>query len=110
MPTTETNFTAPPQRETNLAPGILKWLLSVQMRLPLRTVDTSSGPYAEDAPAAGGEAAGPSNLNHEIIYVKTSADGNVFTLNGVQGGPYTLVAQYQRIRIKSDGTNWWRVD
>ena len=44
----------------------------------------------------------------EITYVKTSADANVYTLNGVQGGPYTLSAQYDSLKIKSDGTNWWK--
>ena len=45
----------------------------------------------------------------EISYVKTTADGNTYTLNGVEGGPYTLTAQFGFLKIKSDGTNWWRV-
>lgn len=112
MPTTQTIFPPIPQRVAQqISDALLKWLISVQMQLPLREVDTTAAPYAEAAPPAGlNSTTGQSNQNQEIIYVKTSADGNVFTLNGVQGGPYTLVAQYQRIRIKSDGTSWWRVD
>jgi len=30
-------------------------------------------------------------------------------LNGVEGGPYTLTAQFSFLKIKSDGTNWWKV-
>ena len=38
---------------------------------------------------------------------KTSSDGNTYTLNGVEGGPYTLTAQFAFFKDQaSDGTNW----
>jgi len=87
-----------------------KYLLTLQMLLPLNLVDTSAGSYAETPPSAGLNAStGQSNQNMEISYVKTTADGNTYTLNGVEGGPYTLTAQFGFLKIKSDGTNWWRV-
>jgi hypothetical protein len=101
----------PPSRGSNLSGGDRKYLQTLQRRAPMQSVDTSGGGYAEDAPPAGSSstATGESNQNFEITYVKTSADANVFTLNGVEGGPYTLVAQFASLKIKSDGTNWYKV-
>ena len=110
MPTTQTQLFPPPARGSNLPKPLLKWLFSVQNLLPLRVVDTSGGSYAETPPPAGlNSATGQSNQNQEIIYVKSSSDANTFTLNGIEGGPYTLTAQYAFLKIKSDGTNWWKV-
>lgn len=76
---------------------------------PLLIVDTSAGPYAESLPPAGlNSTTGQSNQNQEITYIKSSADANVFTLNGAQGGPYTLTARYSLMKFKSDGTVWWK--
>jgi hypothetical protein len=41
--------------------------------------------------------------------VKSSSDGNSFTLTGVEGGSIVISAQYAHFKIKSDGTNWWKV-
>lgn len=110
MPTSQTQLFPPPQRGSNLPEPLLKWLLSVQNLLPLRVVDTSAGGYAETPPPAGlNTSTGQSNQNMEITYVKSSADANVFTLHGVEGGDLTLAAQYSFLKIKSDGTNWWKV-
>ena|ERR1700688_404562 len=109
MPTTQTNLFPPAFRGAELGPQVEKFLLTLQMLLPLNLVDTSTGGYAETPPPAGLNAAtGQSNQNMEITYVKSSADGNTYTLNGVEGGPYTLTAQFSFLKIKSDGTNWWR--
>ena len=116
MPTTQTQLFPPPTRSQAvddkgfLAVPLRQWLFSLQNLLPLRVVDTTNGNYAETPPPAGLNATtGQSNQNMEITYVKSSADGNTFTLNGVEGGPYTLVGQYSHLTIKSDGTNWWTV-
>lgn len=86
------------------------WFFTLQNAHPLHTVDTSKGSYSEAPPPAGlNEATGQTNQNVEITYTKTSADANTFTLTGVEGGPYMLHAQYDVIRIKSDGTSWWPV-
>jgi hypothetical protein len=116
MATVETFMIPPPLRSKvqdgfeNLTQPYQYWLQAIQHLLKLRVVDTTAGGYAEVPPPAGLNAAtGQSNQNAEIVYVKKSADGNTFTLNGVQGGPYTLTAQFAFVRIKSDGTLWWRV-
>ena len=85
------------------------WELIVQNLAPLNLVDSSAGNYSEAAPDAGVGASGQSAQGKEIIYIKTSADGNTFTLTGVEGGFLTLTTQYAYLRIKSDGTNWWQV-
>lgn len=89
---------------------MLKWLFSVQMLMPLIAVDTSGGDYTETVPPAGLNATtGQSNQNMERTYVKSSADGHTYTLHGVEGGDLTLTAQYGFFKIKSDGTNWWKI-
>ena len=108
MPTTTTTLFPPPVRGQDVTSPQTLYLFSLQKRLPLKKVDTSAGGYAESAPPAGGTT-GQNNLNQEISYVKTSADGNTFTLNGVEGGPYTLTAQYAFLRIKSDEVTWWKI-
>jgi len=110
MPTTQTQLRPVPERGSNLPEPLLKWLFTVQNLLPMRVVDTSGGGYAETPPPAGlNSSTGQTNQNMEITYTKDSADANVFTLNGVLGGPYTLVAQYSFLKIKSDGTSWRKV-
>jgi hypothetical protein len=87
-----------------------QYLFTLQYLLPLIKVDTTSGPLTQAVPPAGlNSTTGQSNQNMEITYTKVSADGNVFTLTGVEGGPYMLVAMFDVIKIKSDGTNWWPV-
>jgi len=87
-----------------------QWHLETQRANPLNNVDTSKGSYTESAPAAGlNPATGQTNQNAEITYIKISADANVFTLTGVQDGPYYLKARRDVIRIKSDGSVWWPV-
>ena len=110
MPTIKTVLFAPPLRNSDIAPAIEKWLLSIQNAHPLHSIDTSNGSYSEAAPAAGLDSTtGQSNQNQQITYIKTSNDANTFTLTGVQGGPYTLQSQYDTLKIKSDGTFWWAV-
>ena len=83
------------------------WLQTVQTTIQLKEVDTSGGSYSEDAPPAGlNETTGYSAQGTVVNYVKISADANVFTLNGVLNGPQTLSAQFDRLSIQSDGTNW----
>jgi hypothetical protein len=111
MPTTPYLPQPPTQMGTNLSPTDYSWQLIVQGLAPLFEVDTSKGSYSETVPAAGvnpaNPATGQSAQGKEIIYVKTSADSNTYTLNGVQGGPLILKKFLDVIRIKSDGTNWW---
>jgi hypothetical protein len=86
------------------------WNFKVQNLAPLVTVDTSQGNETQSPPPAGVNAStGQTNQNQEITYIKVSNDGNIFTLKGVEGGPYMLTAYRDVIRIKSDGTNWWPV-
>lgn len=116
MSTKQTQLFPPPTRgqavddKGFLGIPLRQWLFTLQNLLPLRVVNTTAGPYAETPPPAGLDSStGQSNQNMEITYVKSTADANVFTLNGVEGGPYTLVAQYSTMRIKSDATNWWKI-
>ena len=114
MPTTQTQLFPPPSRAAAVdAKGFIaisfrQWLFTLQYLLPLRLADTSGGPYSEALPPAGlNSTTGQSNQNAEIVYIKSSADGNTFTLTGAIDGPHTLTTQYQALRFKSDGTNWW---
>lgn len=107
MPTTQITLPPPTTHGSNLSPSDYGWEQLVQNAIPLNLVDTSKGSYAESAPTAGVATSGQSGQCKEITYVKTSSDANTYTLNGVQGGPYTLSTQYQFLKIKSDGTNWW---
>jgi hypothetical protein len=109
MPTTPYLPPPPTTQNSNLSPADHQWLLITQNLQPLYEVDSSAGSYAEDPPTAGIQTSGQSGQCKEITYVKTSNDANVYTLNGVQGGPYTLTAQFSFLKIKSDGTNWWKV-
>lgn len=108
MPTTQILLPPPTTFGSNNSPSDHGYALILQNANPLNLVDTSKGSYSESAPAAGVQTSGQSAQCKEITYVKTSSDGNTFTLNGVEGGPYTLTAQYQYLKIKSDGTNWWK--
>ncbi|HEX3941584.1 MAG TPA: hypothetical protein VHX11_08900 [Acidobacteriaceae bacterium] len=108
MSTETTTLFPPPLRGQNASNPQTLYLFSLQKQLPLKKVDTSAGDYAEDAPDPGGTS-GQNNQNQEISYLKTSSDANVFTLNGVEGGPYTLTALYDHLRIKSDASKWWRI-
>lgn len=109
MPTTPYTPPPPTTQGSALSPTDYQWMLIVQNLAPLYEVDTSAGSYAENPPAAGVSSSGQTGQSKEITYVKTSADGNSYTLNGVKGGPYMLTMQYQFLKIKSDGTNWWKV-
>ena len=99
---------------SSLAPVDYHWLLIAQNLQPHNLVDTTAGAYEETAPPAGlNPATGQSAQCKELTYAKTSSDGNTYTLNGVEGGPYTLTgkpgAPGSFLKIKSDGTKWWRV-
>ena len=107
MPTTQILPQPPSTQGSNLSATDYLWMLIVQNLAPLYEVDTSKGSYSENAPPAGVGASGQSGQCKEITYVKTSGDANIFTLNGVQGGPLTLKLQYSFLKIKSDGTNWY---
>jgi len=109
MPTTPYLPPPPTTQGSNVSQTDHQWLLLVQGLQPLYEVDSSKGSYAENVPPAGVGTSGQSGQCKEITYVKTSADGSTYTLNGVQGGALTLTAQYQFLKIKSDGTKWWRV-
>jgi hypothetical protein len=110
MPSTQSIRRLPPTRNANLTKEMQYWELETQSSHPLVTVDTSKSGYSEAPPPAGlNQATGQTNQNVEITYTKTSADANIFTLNGVQGGPYMMKGKFDVIRIKSDGTNWWPV-
>ena len=109
MPTTTFLPPPPTTQGSNLSAADHRWLLISQNLQPLYEVDTSAGSYAEDPPTAGVGTSGQTGQSKEITYVKTSSDGHTYTLNGVEGGPYTLTAQYSYLKIKSDGTKWYRV-
>lgn len=89
-----------------------KWLISLQMRLPLVTVDTTDGDVVIALPPAGlNSSTGQSNQNQEIIYRKISLDANTVTVTGSGDGPVVLTAgdgsAASRVKFKSDGTTWW---
>jgi hypothetical protein len=114
MPTTQTIRRLPPTKHADLRPEMQFWELETQQVAPLRLVDTSAGSYEENPPEAGlNTSTGQTNQNQEITYKKISADGNTFTLAGVGGnlpeGPLTLTAQWQSFKIKSNGTDWYKV-
>src|ERR1700690_398201 len=109
MPTSQTIRRLPPTRNANLSEPMTYWELETQQAAPLNEIDTSKGSYEEAPPAAGlNSSTGQTNQNQELTFVKTSPDANVFTLKGsnLPGGPYTLSAQYQVLKIKSNGTVW----
>jgi hypothetical protein len=111
MPSTQSIRRLPPTRNAKLPKEMQYWELETQGVNPLRTVDTSKGAYGEQPPAAGlNPSTGQTNQNSEITYIKTSKDENIFTLSGknLPLGPYTLIVQGESLKIKSDGTNWWR--
>jgi len=108
MGTTQTTLPPPNTVGTNLSKSDYFWALLVQLQLPLVTIDTSAGDITEAAPDPGVGSSGQTAQNMEITYLKSSADGNSFTLTGVQGGDIVISAQYAFFKIKSDGTNWWK--
>ena len=102
MSVTKTTLFPPPKEYSQ------KYLLTVQNLLPFNAVDTSTGPASVALPPAGNvQGTGQNNQNQELIYKKISADANVLTITGAAEGPQTLTNQYDMIRFKSDGTNWW---
>lgn len=110
MSTSQTQLFPPPIRASNLSDSDMKYLFTLQYQLPLRKGDSSGGPYSEALPPAGlNTTTGQSNQNQEIIYIKTSADGNGWTITGAITGSVTLTGQYDVARFKSDGTNWYSV-
>lgn len=110
MPTTTTALFDPVLRGSSLSDPVQKYLFTLQNRLLLKIVDTSAGGYSEALPPAGlNSATGQSNQNQEIVYKKSSADGNTFQVTGAVEGTQSLTTQYSKVRFKSDGTNWWIV-
>ena len=121
MSATQSQLFVPPtrakaiDRDGFLSKSFQQYLFTLQYLLPLILVDTSTGPIAANPPAPGEQSTtGQSNQNQELIYKKISADGNAFTLTGtatapLPEGPVVLTAQYSKVRIKSDGVNWWVV-
>lgn len=116
MPTTSTSLFPPPLRDTILdavgrvARPFQAWLFALQNRQQLKLVDTSTGSYSEALPSAGlNPATGQSNQDQELVYKKTSADGNTFTLTGAVDGAQTLTAQFAKVRLRSNGTSWYVV-
>lgn len=106
----QTQLQPPPLRASTLPEGMQRYMLTLASQLPLRTIDTSGGAYAENLPPAGlNSSTGQSNQNQEIIYLKTSADANVFTVNGGAGGAQTLKSRLDALRFKSDGSSWYLV-
>lgn len=111
MPTTKVTRRPPPLRFADLNKAMQAWELETQQAAPLHKVDTSAGNETQTPPAAGLDATtGQTNQNQEITYVKVSADANVFTLEGdnLPLGPFMLTTQGQVLKIKSDGTDWFR--
>lgn len=111
MPTSQTTRRPPPLRFAELSEPMKYWELETQQAAPMQKVDTSAGDETANPPAAGLDTTtGQTNQNQEITYVKTSADANTLTLAGsnLPLGPYTLTAQGQVLKIKSDGTFWWK--
>lgn len=109
MPTTQTILPPPPLRGSDLSDPMQFWHLNLQQHQPMREVDTTAGNYSEAPPAAGvNPSTGQTNQNQELTYVKISADANTFSLAGANLplGPYTLTAQGQAFKIKSNGTVW----
>lgn len=116
MPTTQTIAPPPPygsDKQIDPTSPLGNYIQTLQQLHPLREVDTSGGNYNENVPPPGNNSTtGMSNQNQEIIYIKKSADGNTFTLNAGPNfpqGPKTLVAQYDKLRIKSNGSLWYVV-
>lgn len=109
MPVIQTTLPPPPPAHLGDDP-LRYWHLKLQNQSPMRVVDTSTGNITETPPPAGVNATtGQTNQNQELTYIKSSKDANIFTLKGVEGGPYMLTAYKDVIRIKSDGTKWWPV-
>src|SRR5208337_1496146 len=109
MPTTPYLPPPPTTQDSELSQSDYQWLLIVQGLAALYEVDTSKGSYTESLPAAGVASSGQTGQGKEIIYFKTSADGNTYTLKGAATGTVTLTAKWQFARFKSDGTNWYAV-
>jgi hypothetical protein len=114
MPTKQILPPPPTTMGSSLSPTDYQWLLIAQNLHPHHLVDTAKGDYEETAPPAGlNPATGQTAQCKEITYTKTSADGNTYTLKGVEGGPVTLTGAPgtpgSYLKIKSDGTKWWRV-
>lgn len=109
MPISPTVLYPPPLRKSELSQPVQHYMLSIQNLHPMYEVDTTAGNETTVPPDPGQDApSGRNNQNAEITYIKTSADGNTFTLNGVSGGPLTLTAQDQFFKIKSNGVLWRR--
>jgi|ERR1035438_6407184 hypothetical protein len=111
MSTTQTIRRQVPLRHAKLTGPMQFWEMETQQAHPMQEIDTSKGAETMSPPAAGLDSStGQTNQNQEITYIKTSADTNVFTLQGANlpGGPYTLTAQYQTFKIKSNGAVWYK--
>lgn len=112
MKVVQTTLFPPPVRDTSLSESLRKYFFSVQMLLPLATVDSSDGGGTITLPAPGvnpGALTGQSNQNQELIYIKVSADANPVIIHGAISGDVTLAAQWAFARFKSNATDWFRV-
>lgn len=89
------------------------WLFVLRDRAPLTIIDTSGGSVVVALPAAGLDSTtGQSNQNAELIYRKTTPDGNTVTITGSFDGNQVLTSNTgaaSRVRFKSDGANWYVV-
>ena len=111
MPVKQTTLFPPPFRDTEISEPLRKYLFSLQMLHPLIEIDTSLGNVVTALPQPGltNTQTGQSNQNQEIIYIKTTNDGNTGTITGAQGGNVVLAAQFNFARFKSNATVWYRV-
>lgn len=110
MSTTQSQLFPPPVRGSNLSKQEQLYLATLQYQLPRVDVDTTAGPETIALPPAGlNSSTGQSNQNQELIYCKTSSDGNTVTITGAASGTVTLTMQWQTARFKSNGTNWVKV-
>lgn len=110
MAETQTTLPQPTTIGSNLSPTDYLWLLLVQVVSPLIEVDSSGGPVTIALPEPGANTStGQTAQNQELIYVKTSSDGNAITITGALSGTATLTAQWSKARFKSNATDWIQV-
>jgi hypothetical protein len=110
---TQTTLPQPTKRGSNWSDTDSYYMLMVQSQHPLVTVDTSAGDQVIALPPPGAQqSTGQTNQNKEITYLKSSADANMVTITGAQGGNVVLTAQSpaagSTAKFKSDGAKWWK--
>lgn len=110
MSVVQTTLPQPTTLGSNLSQTDYLWALLLQAQLPLNVIDTSDGDEVIELPPPGAnQSSGQTAQNQELIYVKSSADGNSVTISGAVTGEVTFSSQFASARFKSDGTNWWDV-